>query len=286
MDYTQYPTVPGVPPPARSRNTIDPSNFAGSGTFSGGNVFNWGGPSGITVNGNQGLWAGASQIANAPFSIDLKGNLIANQATIQTSNTGNRIVIDSANDRIIFYDNSNTIVGVISATLGSVYFAPNSSEAAAGLAINSQSHVVSLTTQLNTLSQLVLQAADNAFHSTGISLTPTNVSIQGNTAITGTFSATGTKSFDIPHPTKEGMRLNYVALECPEVLVMCRGIADTEEEIEYPDHFMDVTEVDSIQCQIGKLKGSEKISWLATGVRRGYANHPVEYRQEDQNVTN
>ena len=182
MDYVQYPTTPGIPAPIRPTTSLSPSNFAGSGTFSGGNVFNWGGPGGITVNGNQGLWAGAAQMGNAPFSIDLKGNLVANQATIQTSTTGNRILIDSANDRIVFFDSSNTVVGVISASLGSVYFAPNSTESSAGLTINSQSHVVSLTTQLNTLSQLILGAQDNSFHNNNITLTPTT---------TGFFNSTG-----------------------------------------------------------------------------------------------
>ena len=184
MDYVQYPTTPGIPAPIRPTTTLSPSNFAGSGTFSGGNVFNWGGPSGITVNGNQGLWAGAGQMSSAPFSVDLKGNLVANQATIQTSTTGNRILIDSANDRVVFFDSSNTVVGVISASLGSVYFAPNSTESSAGLTINSQSHVVSLTTQLNTLSQLILGAADNSLHSNNLTLTPTKMGFFNSTGAT------------------------------------------------------------------------------------------------------
>jgi hypothetical protein len=89
-----------------------------------------------------------------------------------------------------------------------------------------------------------------------------------------------TKSFIIDHPTKPGYKLRYVSLEAPEVLAMCRGVCDTEDQIKYPQHFIDVTEPDTVQCQIGKLRGSDKISWIATGVRKGYLDFEPEYVDE------
>ena len=50
----------------------------------------------------------------------------------------------------------------------------------------------------------------------------------------GAFTAV-TKSFDIPHPTKENMRLRYGSLEGPENGVYVRG-RSKENIIELPDY--------------------------------------------------
>lgn len=140
-----------------------------------------------------------------------------------------------------------------------------------------------------------------------ITITPTTTTFSDNVVITGTLDtvgdilgsitvqedvfcrdvvadgdlyAGGTKFFDIEHPTKEGMRLRYSTVESPEVLVMCRGTADTEEEIDYPQHFLDVCDQDTIVCQVGKLRGSNRVAWFATAVRKGYEDFEPEYEKQ------
>jgi len=68
----------------------------------------------------------------------------------------------------------------------------------------------------------------------GIRMVPSD----GNVTVVGTISATA-KSFDIPHPDKEGMRLVHGSLEGPEHGVYARGTAKGHGEttIELPDYW-------------------------------------------------
>jgi len=63
----------------------------------------------------QGIWLGANKFENAPFSVDMGGNIVASSlltksgvsqqldGSIEVGQTGN-IVIDGVNKRIIMYD--------------------------------------------------------------------------------------------------------------------------------------------------------------------------------------
>ena len=66
--------------------------------------------------------------------------------------------------------------------------------------------------------------------------------------VNGSFKAT-TKSFDIEHPTKEGMRLHHGVLEGPEHGVYIRGhqVGDT---IELPDYWLGLVDEDTITVQL------------------------------------
>jgi hypothetical protein len=77
----------------------------------------------------------------------------------------------------------------------------------------------------------------------------------------------GDKEFNIPHPTKEGKRLVYSAIESPEVLVMCRG----KKGEDLPQHFIDVSEPDTLDIITG-VDGN----WIATAVRKGFKDREVE----------
>jgi len=66
--------------------------------------------------------------------------------------------------------------------------------------------------------------------------------------VTGLLSAT-TKSFDIPHPTKEGMRLRYGVLEGPENGVYVRGKSDGYI-IKLPEVWKGLVHEDSITVQL------------------------------------
>ena len=58
-----------------------------------------------------------------------------------------------------------------------------------------------------------------------------------------------TKSFDIPHPTKEGMRLRYASLEGPENGVYIRGKC-TSDTIELPDYWKGLVDPESITVNL------------------------------------
>jgi len=92
----------------------------------------------------------------------------------------------------------------------------------------------------------------------GIGTTPTQkLDVAGNANITGTLTATS-KSFDIPHPSKEGMRLRYGSLEGPENGVYVRG-KSTEEVIELPDYWVDLVHEDSITVQLTPIGGMQEL---------------------------
>lgn len=65
----------------------------------------------------------------------------------------------------------------------------------------------------------------------------------------GTISAT-TKSFDIEHPTKEGMRLRYGSLEGPENGVYVRGRLKGSRVIELPDYWTGLVHEDTITVNL------------------------------------
>jgi hypothetical protein len=110
----------------------------------------------------------------------------------------------------------------------------------------------------------------------------------------GAFAAI-TKSFDIVHPTKEGMRLRYGSLEGPENGVYVRGIT-TDNVIELPEYWTGLIHEESITATLtsmGKFQevyiekiedykvyigGTvEKISYVIYGERKDVDKLTVEY---------
>jgi hypothetical protein len=68
-------------------------------------------------------------------------------------------------------------------------------------------------------------------------------------AVNGSFAAT-TKSFLIPHPTKEGMKLRYGSLEGPENGVYIRGKLTNNNTIELPEYWTKLVDPDSITVNL------------------------------------
>jgi hypothetical protein len=66
---------------------------------------------------------------------------------------------------------------------------------------------------------------------------------------TGVFAATA-KSFDIKHPTKEGMRLRYGSLEGPENGVYVRGRLKNGNIINLPDYWKKLVDHESITVEL------------------------------------
>ena len=75
--------------------------------------------------------------------------------------------------------------------------------------------------------------------------------------VNGSFAAT-TKSFDIEHPTKEGMRLHHGSLEGPEHGVYVRGRLEGNE-IDLPDYWLGLVDEDTITVQLTPNKGFQQI---------------------------
>ena len=78
--------------------------------------------------------------------------------------------------------------------------------------------------------------------------------------VTGDITASGaltaaSKSFDIPHPSKEGMRLRYGVLEGPEHGVYVRGLVNTNV-IELPDYWSALVHENSITVQLTPISNS------------------------------
>ena len=77
-----------------------------------------------------------------------------------------------------------------------------------------------------------------------------NLTFDGSTlTVTGHVAAT-TKSFVIPHPTKEGMTLHHGSLEGPEHAVYCRGRLRDDNIIQLPEYWKGLVDEDSITVQL------------------------------------
>ena len=72
-----------------------------------------------------------------------------------------------------------------------------------------------------------------------------NAAIKANTAL-----ANSKKSFDIPHPSKEGHRLRYICLEGPEAEVYFRGKLTNKNTIELPEVWKDLVDPDTISVSL------------------------------------
>jgi hypothetical protein len=83
--------------------------------------------------------------------------------------------------------------------------------------------------------------------------------ITGDTNMTGALTASS-KSFDIPHPTKEGYRLRYGVLEGPEHGVYFRG-KTTEKIINLPDYWIELVHEDTISIQLTPI-GKPYTHWI------------------------
>ena len=75
--------------------------------------------------------------------------------------------------------------------------------------------------------------------------------------VNGSFAAT-TKSFVIPHPTKEGKKLRYGSLEGPENGVYVRG-KTTSKVIELPDYWTKLVDPESITVQLTPIGSHQKL---------------------------
>lgn len=182
--------------------------------------------------------------------------------TVQTASSGQRVVLSGSSNDLEFFNSAGTQIGSVSShTVSTLVFMDIINPATNG--------IVNIQASGSNGAMTFLVNGGN-----GISVSSTNVGITGNTAITGNLSVTGTKPFDIFHPTRKGYRLRYVAIESPEVLVMCRG----RGKVVYPQHFIDISEPGTFQ--VVKSGTFWNRTWVATAIRKGYKDHVTEYEGE------
>lgn len=67
------------------------------------------------------------------------------------------------------------------------------------------------------------------------------------------------KNFDIPHPTKEGWRLTHTCIEGPEAAVYFRGRLKGKTEIELPEYWQNLVDVNSITVSITPIGNQQNI---------------------------
>jgi len=113
--------------------------------------------------------------------------------------------------------------------------------------------------------------------------------VTGAVNISGALTA-ASKSFDIPHPTKEGFRLRYGVLEGPEHGIYVRGIA-TSNQILLPEYWSGLVHEGSITVQltpIGKTNdvyvSEVSISKVILKSESGEINHYFFIQAERKDV--
>jgi hypothetical protein len=83
--------------------------------------------------------------------------------------------------------------------------------------------------------------------------------VAGGVGISGALNAT-TKSFNIPHPTKEGKNLRYGSLEGPEFGVYVRGTLKGSNVIELPDYWTKLVDANTITVSLTSIGKYQKLS--------------------------
>lgn len=70
---------------------------------------------------------------------------------------------------------------------------------------------------------------------------------------------TSRKPFDIPHPNKKGWRLRHVCLEGPESGVYFRGRIKNKTEIDLPNYWKDLVDIDSITVNLTSIGSHQDV---------------------------
>jgi hypothetical protein len=81
-----------------------------------------------------------------------------------------------------------------------------------------------MTLDGSTLNQTVLINT-----ATSTATQPYRLYVTGNSYFAGTTTATGTKTFDVSHPTKSGWRLRHRCIESPQARLLYEYVVEAEE---------------------------------------------------------
>ena len=91
-----------------------------------------------------------------------------------------------------------------------------------------------------------------------------DVNVEGQVVSQTEVRAAGTtltsrKPFDIPHPNKKGWRLRHVCLEGPESGVYFRGRIKNKTEIDLPNYWKDLVDIDSITVNLTSIGSHQDV---------------------------
>jgi hypothetical protein len=172
--------------------------------------------------------------------------------TVRTAASGERVVVNGATNELEIYDSSGHITFIFNSSGIEGYLPTGVS--AGSIGIFSGYIGVTASDTIGLTAPTVIASAD---------------AIVAHDLIVGNdFTAIGTKAFLIDHPIKPNKKLQYVCPESPEVLLIFRGNGD----IKLPDHFIAITEPDTLQT----IKDPENGNWIVTGIRKGYKTFDCE----------
>jgi hypothetical protein len=83
--------------------------------------------------------------------------------------------------------------------------------------------------------------------------------ITANEVTAGGVTLTSRKSFDIPHPTKEGHRLRHICLEGPEAGVYYRGRLTNDTMIDLPEYWDGLVDPATITVSLTQIGSSQDL---------------------------
>jgi len=104
------------------------------------------------------------------------------------------------------------------------------------------------------------ERSGHAFYTGTTNTARLKINADGSVVAAGSFSA-ASKSFDIEHPTKEGMRLHHGSLEGPEHGVYIRGKLKDSNVIELPEYWTGLVDEDTITVQLTAI-GAKQDLWV------------------------
>ena len=198
------------------------------------------------------MYAGLASNA-AGWAIDSDNNIGANPHLLVTKDTGN-VGIGTSNPSgghvHIHANQSSSLYSYRATGENSIFCVSGDSSVASFRVQNSEIHYrfgiqytdnFILRDVTNTADRVTVTSTGNV----GIGITTPSYKLQVN----GSFAAT-TKSFVIPHPTKEGMTLRYGSLEGPENGVYVRGRITGSNTIELPDYWTGLVDEDTITVNL------------------------------------
>ena len=177
----------------------------------------------------------------------LGGDLDTNGNDINFPDSANATFGDDA-DLVMFHSGTASVIRDTAATAARPLY----------LQSNETTHGV-IITKVNATEKMARFIPDGAcelYHNDSKKLETTATGV----TVTGLLSAT-TKSFDIPHPTQDGMRLRYGSLEGPENGVYVRGRLTGSSVIELPEYWAGLVDEDSITVQLTAIGKSQDL-WV------------------------
>ena len=197
----------------------------------------------LRLDGLDGVWLddGGSNIMRITNSsvlsyrgLDITGDSV-HTGNLHLDADNNQLILGAGSDLKIYHDGSNSYID---------------EEGTGSLIINSsQVAIKSGANAAENMATFITDGAVTLYHNNVAKLA---TSADGVT-VTGTLSATS-KSFVIPHPTKEKKTLRHGSLEGPEHGVYVRGTLEskdsTEGFIELPDYWLGLVDEDTITVQL------------------------------------